>query len=404
MTPSPWEPTGEPLVLHVIPTPLARGAQREARALVDQLHAPGRRVHVLLSIFAGDPEVRPDLTLGVDGGRTPAQGYDVKVIPALRAALARLDPGLVVAHGSDPLKYLVPAMVGRRRPLAYYAIGTYAGSRHRRPQLWMWRHLLKRVDAVAAEGDEVAAECTELLGVPADRVTMTPNGRDPEIFSPRRIREAQATQDGPLPSVEEDSPMVTFVGALTEGKRPDKFVEVVAGLREQGAAFRAQVVGDGPLRSSVEGPAAAAGVSMRGSRSDVAELLRQSDMMVFPSLPAGEGMPGVLIEAGLSGLPAVATDVPGVRTIVEDGVTGLIVDVDDREAMIGAVAGLLGDANRRRAMGAAARRRCVDRFSLSSVTADWLRVLGPLLPEAAHGDRSGPSDPDPSGPVTPPGG
>ncbi|MGO8871622.1 MAG: glycosyltransferase [Acidimicrobiales bacterium] len=211
VAPSQWKPTDEPLVLHVIPTPLARGAQREARALVDQLHAPGRRAHLLLSIFAGDPEVRPDLTLAVDGGRTPAQGYDLKVIPALRAALARLDPVLVVAHGSDPLKYLVPAMAGRRRPLAYYAIGTYAGPRDRRPQLWMWRQLLKRVDAVAAEGDEVAVECTELLGVPAERVTMTPNGRDPEVFSPRLTRDSPATGDGPHPLAEEDTPMVTFV-------------------------------------------------------------------------------------------------------------------------------------------------------------------------------------------------
>jgi glycosyltransferase involved in cell wall biosynthesis len=75
----------------------------------------------------------------------------------------------------------------------------------------------------------------------------------------------------------------------------------------------------------------------------------------------------------------VATDVPGVRTIGEDGVTGVIVDVEDREAMTEAVADLVRADDRRATMGTAARERCVDRFSLASVAADWLRLLEPLL-------------------------
>ena len=51
--------------------------------------------------------------------------------------------------------------------------------------------------------------------------------------------------------------------------------------------------------------------------------------MVFPSLPEGEGMPGVLIEAGLSGLCVLATAVPGVSDVVLNGVTGAVVEVSD---------------------------------------------------------------------------
>ena len=58
------------------------------------------------------------------------------------------------------------------------------------------------------------------------------------------------------------------------------------------------------------------GVELLGPRSDVPELLRSADVFVFTSLPTGEGMPGVLIEAGLSGLPAVSTPVPGAATVV----------------------------------------------------------------------------------------
>jgi glycosyltransferase involved in cell wall biosynthesis len=116
----------------------------------------------------------------------------------------------------------------------------------------------------------------------------------------------------------------------------------------------------------------------------VAELLRASDLMVFPSLPAGEGMPGVLIEAGLSGLPVVATDVPGVRTVVDDGVTGIVVDAADLDGMVRSVATLIEDVELRHAMGRAARQRCLERFSLDAVAECWLRLLDPMLPTTAR--------------------
>ena len=363
-----WERTDEPLVLHVIPTPLARGAQREARALADELDSPGVRAHRVLCLFEGPVEVEPDLTLAIPDGDNPGVGFNWRAIRRLRTALMELDPVCVVAHGGEPLKYLIPAMVGHKRPLAYYAIGTYGASAARRAQVALWRKLLKRVDVVAAEGDEVAEECTRLLGVPAAKVIMTPNSRDPEVFYPR----AGGRVDERL--------VLAFVGALTEGKRPTRFVEAVVALRDRKLDFRAILVGDGALRPVVEGPACDAGVEMLGSRADVAELLGRSDIMVFPSLPQGEGMPGVLIEGGLSGLPIVATDVPGVRTVVDDGTTGYVIEVEDLESMVVALARLLEDNGLRHTMGEAARARCIEQFSIVAIGALWLQVLTPLLP------------------------
>ena len=215
-----WQSADEPLVLHVIPNPVARGAQREARAIADVLDQPGIRAHRVLSLFDGPPGVRADCSLGCAADPV-AGGYHPLVVPKLRAALERMDPEAVVAHGGDPLKYVVPAMLGRRRPLVYYAIGTYAGGRDRSLQVRLWRTLASRVDAVAAEGPETALDCTDLLGVPADRVTVVPNGRDPSVFTPE-------------PSAERATLTITFVGALTAGKRPDRFGETVAGLRAGG--------------------------------------------------------------------------------------------------------------------------------------------------------------------------
>ena len=119
------------------------------------------------------------------------------------------------------------------------------------------------------------------------------------------------------------------------------------------------MVGDGPLYEILRPLAAAAGVEMLGRRDDAPEI-RRADIFVFPSQPTGEGMAGVLIDAGLSGLPTVATDAPGVTDVVVSGETGLVVPSDDQEGLIDAVASLVKDPVRRRAMGAAARTHCHD--------------------------------------------
>jgi glycosyltransferase involved in cell wall biosynthesis len=362
-------------VLHVIPTTVARGAQREARALADRLDRPGERSHRVLSLFDAPADVDADLSLGHPGGRMPAAGFDPRLVARLRSALTSVDPTLVVAHGGDPLKYLVPAMAPKRRPLVYYAIGTYSGAARpgmlRRVQLEMWKRLLARADVVAAEGEEVRDECTAVLGVPQERVVLTPNGRDPHVYRPAAKRAAS----GP--------PVVSFVGALAQSKRPQRFVEVVGALRATGAELEARLAGDGPLHDSLAAPAASAGVELLGTCSDVPGLLRDTDLLLFTSDGRGEGMPGVLIEAGLSGVPVVATLAPGVATVVRDGETGLIVD-DSIESMAAAAGRLLGDQALRSRMGAAARRRCLRCFSLDAVAARWLALIEPLVRAATR--------------------
>ncbi len=367
--------TDVPLVLHVIPTARARGAQREARALADHLDEPGVRHHRVLSLFAGSDEVVVDRSLEQPGGDAPAVGFDGRLVIRLRSALADMDPDVVVAHGSEPLKYLVPAMVGRRRPLAYYAIGTYSGS-GRASQLRLWRTLLARADMIAAEGEEVRQECIDRLGVPPHRVVVTPNGRDPDEFRPEAESDVEPRAH---------PPHVLFVGALTSGKRPDRFVEVVATLRARGVDLQATMIGDGPMWDALAVPAEKARVELLGPRSDVADQMRHADLMVFPSRPEGEGMPGVLIEAALSGLPVVATAVPGVRSIVQDGRTGLVVPAEDLEALVDATDALIEDPGMRQRLGRDARQQGVDHFSLEAVGRVWMDLLQPLLDRA---DRS----------------
>jgi glycosyltransferase involved in cell wall biosynthesis len=363
---------GSPLVVHIIPSPLGRGAQRAARLLVDRLNEPGGVRHQLLGLFDGPPEVALDLALGHPGGSQAAEGFQPRLALRLRSALARLDPAVVVAHGGDPVKYALPAVMGTGRPLAYCVIGTYAGPPTPIHE-WLWRRLMARADLVVAVGNEVLDECTRRFAVSTRRAIVIPNGRDPAQFHPRPTpAEADAAAAAAA------APTLIFVGAMTPQKQPDRFVEVVGRLRAKGRSFRALMVGDGPLAGELTGVAAACGIELLGARSDVPDLLRRSDVLVFTSRPTGEGMPGVLIEAGLSGVTAVSTPVPGAASVLADGCTGVIVD-DSVGSLVEAVEGLLDDPVRRATMGAAARTRCESEFGLDLMAERWRAALQPMV-------------------------
>ena len=376
--------------MHVIPTALGRGAQVFARELVDELGG-AKNGHRLVALFDGPADIRVDRTLGLPGGAGAATGLHPLAVASLARTLHHLRPRVVVAHGGDAFKYLALAT---RAPIAYCAIGTWPGAVTRNPRHVLWRALIHRAWIVAAVSDDVAADCRETLRLSDNRLIVIPNGRDAERFRPatRRSRadagrEAQGTPEPQDPA----GVTLLFAGHLDSGKRPDRFVELVRTLREDGLPVTGKIVGDGPLGAALRGRAAAAGVELLGWRDDVVPHLQGADILIFPSAPDGEGMPGVLIEAGLCGLPAVATRVAGASAVIEHGQTGLIVPVEDFAALVRATAELAREPARRTAMGAAARAKCEATFALPVVARSWDRLLRVGLELSSGGARSMPT-------------
>jgi glycosyltransferase involved in cell wall biosynthesis len=244
-------------------------------------------------------------------------------------------------------------------------IGLTAGLLRGRLRLAVLRRLAARADAVVGVSEEMAAEARDLLRVPAGRTVVIPNGRDAESYVP-----------GPA----SDPPRLIFVGELNAAKRPDLFCQVVREVRDRGVSVEALVVGDGPLFGQLPSEE----VELVGRRDDVPALLAGSDVLVFPGSRV-EGMPGVLIEAGLCGLPVVTTDVPGARAVVEDGVTGHVVAPDE---LADRVELLVRDPALRERMGEAARARCLDRFTIEASARRWRQLLG-AAPEGAIDEALG---------------
>ena len=351
-------------VLHLLPADDTRGAQRYARALADEMNSrPGER-HVVAVVFGGPPvAAHGDIRLGVPSGRLHALGFDPRAVRRVRRLVGELRPDVVVAHGGEAQTYA--AFLARRQPMVCLAIGVSperatAGWR-RRAYRWAYR----RADLVTAVSGAVADHLSAAYELPRDRIEVMVNARDPARFRP-------------APQQAAARPRLVFVGHLTPTKRPELFVEVVRTLRSQGIETDAVVAGDGPLlaglRADTQGE-----VEMLGAHPDVAGLLAGSSVLCFTSTAEGEGMPGVLIEAAMSGLPAVATDVPGVREVVRHGRTGLVVPEHDVKAFVAAVRELLLlDPARRASMGRAARADAVERFSLRASADQWAQAMESL--------------------------
>ncbi|MEO3857319.1 glycosyltransferase [Acrocarpospora sp. B8E8] len=129
-----------------------------------------------------------------------------------------------------------------------------------------------------------------------------------------------------------DVPVVTFIGRITQIKRPDRFVETARLIRGAVPQARFAICGDGELASVMSREP---GMHMLGWRGDMETVHAASDLVMLTS--DNEGVPLCLVEAALSGVPCVSTRVGSVPDVVADGQTGLLTACDSRELAAAAI-------------------------------------------------------------------
>jgi glycosyltransferase involved in cell wall biosynthesis len=174
--------------------------------------------------------------------------------------------------------------------------------------------------------------------------------------------------------------LAIFVGRVVPIKRLDLLLAALARARQSDPRLRLVLVGDGEERPRLERQAAelgiAAEVSFLGYRRELRPLFAAADLAVLSS--DNEGTPVSLIEAAAAGLPAVATDVGGVREVVSEE-TGILVPGGDAAGLGGAIVEMAGDAGRRERCGRVARRHALDRYGAQRLLGDVDALYGELL-------------------------
>jgi glycosyltransferase involved in cell wall biosynthesis len=174
------------------------------------------------------------------------------------------------------------------------------------------------------------------------------------------------------------APFFLTVGRLVWDKAYDVLLEAFALLGDELGEWRLSVVGDGLLKDSLLAQADGLGIAGRvdwhGVVRDPHALYRAAGVFVLPSRV--EGMPNALLEAMGWGLAVVVSDgAPGPLELVEDGVTGLVVPVNDPSALAASLSRLANDEHLRRRLGEAARAR-VSEYELPRALAAWESVVG----------------------------
>jgi len=231
------------------------------------------------------------------------------------------------------------------------------------------RYRLPEVDRVIANNRAALREKADLL--PVEGSAVIPNGMDLHAFDARQpTRDIRKELGIPKDAV------VAGAVVLRRIKRPDWVVRAAVELADSLPLARWLLVGnfkDDAWEKEIKAAVSQHGLQDRfyfpGFQDAMPPFYRAMDLLCHPS--RREGAPRAVLEAMAAGLPVVAADVDGVPDLVEDGRTGFVFPVDDFERFRDRSRRLIQEEVLRRQMGAAARQRIEERFTLRSAVAAY---------------------------------
>jgi glycosyltransferase involved in cell wall biosynthesis len=240
------------------------------------------------------------------------------------------------------------------------------------------RTCYRRADRVVAISEGVGAGLARRFGIDAGRLRTVFNAVDlSQVDAGARQALALAI----------DRPFIVSAGRLVEQKGFDVLIRAYA-AHVAGRGVDLVLLGEGPERASLERLARASGVQdrvhMPGFVSNPWAYFARASAFVCPS--RWEGFGNVIVEAMAAGAPCVVTDCDfGPREIVQHGQTGLVVRVDDVDALGAAVGSLLDDRLLAARLAAAARRRSAD-FAVSRMAQAYEAIFRELRPRGVARD------------------
>lgn len=348
---------------------------------------PATEQHGSLTIYRAEQDSL-DITLGSESVLAWSQAFEHSLT---RAGLRLIDgwqPDVIHAHD-----WLVAQTAHTLHQVSGVPVVlTMHATEHGRQQGWLGEpvpraiHSVERwacsdAAAVIACSRFMAGQLRELFGVPAERLTVIPNGA---IARPARPDDraavhlagggnnrANSNDDHGGSRVPPTAPLIAFAGRLVHEKGLQELIKALPLLAPDYPGIRLVVAGTGDQLADQQDRAARYGVADRihwagflGADSTY-RLFDSADVVVVPSLYEPFGM--VALEAQLAGTPVAVTDTGGLRELVEPGLTGLRFAPANPAAIAAAVRELLANPDEARAMAIAARHRATQDFS-------WLAV------------------------------
>lgn len=245
------------------------------------------------------------------------------------------------------------------------------------PNVLAWRmKFLQALNAASARKvarfhavtEQIADVMSGRLRIPKERIDVIPRGRDPYALGVRTTQRRVAARNAL--GVGDGTVLVLAVARQEHQKRLDLLIEALPFAIPELEGVRLAIAGrEGSATSVLTDTVQALGlrehVSFLGARDDVPDLLCAADVLVLPS--RREGLPGILIEALALEAPIVASDLPGIREVVDDD-TARLVGSDQAADLATAIVSTVRNETGTRRRTALGRDRFRARFTIDAVT------------------------------------
>lgn len=375
-------------------TPEYSGSAIQAASLSGKLKTLGVRPFVICANLSNSPAVDD-----VDGLPTyrlavVSRGHMAVIVFWLKLSHFlwenRHSYDLIHAHGT--MQHGIASIMGRilgKRTILKVAMANHDIAFSRQGRIWgrINEFLVSRFDRYIAISRDIQREF-DGLAWSKNKVRAIPNGVDTDRYYPARSeaeKSALRTELG-LPS----ALIVTYVGGINSRKNIRFLIECWLESVRAGVDGYLLIVGpveitqDSKARAyfeALQSYTRAASISDRviftGYQPEVEKYLRASDVFVLPSKQ--EGMPNVLLEAMASGLAAIASRESAAADIIDNDRTGFLIDIGKPDELVGCLAQLALDENRRNVIGKAARRHIERYFSLSAIARAYEALYNELL-------------------------
>jgi glycosyltransferase involved in cell wall biosynthesis len=292
-----------------------------------------------------------------------------------------------IVHVHTPVAALIGRLAARRagvRTIVYTAHGFYFHDR-----MPAWKRLVfvgleylggRATDVLFTQSAEDAATARRYALCRGGIIEAIGNGSDPVRFSPASPEDARREALRREIGADAATPVIAMIGRLVAEKGYPELFEAMRAvdaqlwvIGERLKSDHAQTI-DAQIEAVQRDPVLSGRIRFLGYRSDVPDLLRAADIFTLPS--HREGMPRSIVEAMLSGLPVVATDIRGSREEVIDGKTGYLVPLGDVPALARALERLARDPGLRSTFGAGGRARALEVHDESKIVARQVEALG----------------------------